>query len=585
MRRFHERYSKLLQQFAKSPSVRETALKQYISEELFKRTMELFKRFLSRGVDARTTEYLAHHVPTYTPQYESLLLSYYLPYMREEHAAEILLYTQKSTSLDLREPHTWYPFARALKRKIIYHAGPTNSGKTYNALQALKSCETGLYCGPLRLLALEAYDTLNAAGVWCSLMTGEEQREVPGAGHVACTVEMAPINRRWDVAVVDEIQMLGDESRGSAWTRAVLGLPANELHLCGDGSSLELVKTLCRATGEDLQVIHYDRFCPLNIDFEGLPGGLGDVKAGDCIVAFSKKAIFNIKAEIEFRTPHKVCVIYGQLPPETRRHQARLFNDADSGYDVLVASDAVGMGLNLNIRRVVFHSLSKPGRGFTYSPLSVSAVKQIAGRAGRRSSQYNAFGLATCANPRDLASLKASLDTPMQSMITPRAGLQPEYEQVELLAMSMPGASLKEVLARFASDSRLDGSFFFCDLEDSLAVAETLDQIPELTLKERYQLCLAPANISRDIMRDWLLFFATQYAAGTTVFHPTFDMAQLQPLDKLDKLFHLEQYNTVITLWLWLSYRMPNDTFPGRSSAQAHQTCIIDAIDDTLLDK
>lgn len=69
--------------------------------------MELFKRFLSRGVDAQTTEYIAHHVPTYTPEYESLLLSYYLPYMREEHAAEILLYTQKSTSLDLREPHTW----------------------------------------------------------------------------------------------------------------------------------------------------------------------------------------------------------------------------------------------------------------------------------------------------------------------------------------------------------------------------------------------------------------------------------------------------------------------------------------------
>lgn len=70
-------------------------------------------------------------------------------------------------------------------------------------------------------------------------------------------------------------------------------------------------------------------------------------------------------------------------------------------------------------------------------------------------------------------------------------------------------------------------------------------QIPELSLKERYQLCLAPANITRDIMRDWLLFFATQYAAGTTVFHPTFDMKQLEPLGKLDKLFHLEQYNTV----------------------------------------
>ena len=124
---------------------------------------------------------------------------------------------------DLRHPHKAYPTARAMKRKIVYHAGPTNSGKTYEALERLKQADEdgGIYCGPLRLLALEIYEKLNIDGISCSLSTGQELREIPGSDHVACTIEMCNTSKVWDVAVLDEIQMIKDTERGWAWTRYV----------------------------------------------------------------------------------------------------------------------------------------------------------------------------------------------------------------------------------------------------------------------------------------------------------------------------------------------------------------------------
>lgn len=277
-------------------------------------------------------------------------------------------------TVDLRRPHQWFPVARSLRRRVVYHAGPTNSGKTYNALAAMRAARSGVYCGPLRLLAMEVYDTCNAGGTYCSLVTGQERRLVPGARHTACTVEMVAMGTRVDVAVIDEIQMMGDASRGWAWTRALMGVPANEVHLCGDGSALALVAGICGEMGEELEVRRYERFSALAVEGGGLAGGYAAAAPGDCIVAFSRKDIYAIKQLVEQSTAHRACVVYGALPPETRRQQARLFNEEGNRYNVMVASDAVGMGLNLNIRRIVFNSLTKfegaggAGRGGSRGP-------------------------------------------------------------------------------------------------------------------------------------------------------------------------------------------------------------------------
>ncbi len=122
---------------------------------------------------------------------------------------------------------------------------------------------------------------------------------------------------------------------------------------------------------------------------ESLKGDYSKVEPGDCVVAFSRSDIFSIRNAIEKLTPYKCAMIYGALPPETRSKQARLFNEGKE-FQVLVASDAIGMGLNLNIKRVIFHTAIKGGDK-NQSPYWVepSAVKQIGGRAGRHLSKYS----------------------------------------------------------------------------------------------------------------------------------------------------------------------------------------------------
>jgi hypothetical protein len=139
-----------------------------------------------------------------------------------ELAAAISLHRALISTSDLREPAMWYPLARMSKRKIIFHGGPTNSGKTYHALQRLKQADRslggGLYCGPLRLLALEIYDRLNREGILTSLLTGQERSDVPGSWVKASTVEMINLRDEYDVVVIDEIQMIADKQRGYAWS-------------------------------------------------------------------------------------------------------------------------------------------------------------------------------------------------------------------------------------------------------------------------------------------------------------------------------------------------------------------------------
>lgn len=237
------------------------------------------------------------------------------------------------------------------------HVGPTNSGKTHNALVRLQAAESGAYLSPLRLLAHEIYERMNAAGRPCNLITGEERRygqldangepTAESGNMTSCTIEMADTARRIEVAVIDEIQMLADPDRGWAWTHALMCLPAQELHLCGEPTVVELVQKICALTHEEVEIHRYDRLSQLEMQDESLYGRLDKIQKGDCVVTFSRRNIFLLKKAIEAETGLRCAVAYGGLPPESRSMQAKLFNDPNSGYDVLVASDAIGMGLNL----------------------------------------------------------------------------------------------------------------------------------------------------------------------------------------------------------------------------------------------
>lgn len=353
---------------------------------------------------------------------------------------------------DLRYPSEWFPATRTLQRDIHLHVGPTNSGKTYHALKRLERADSGAYAGPLRLLAHEVYTRLNAKGKPCALITGEERRAmdvvppVPEQANVdgnttlsgtysydmmACTVEMMPLNKTMDVAVIDEIQMIGSAERGWAWTQALLGVKAKEVHLCGEERTVPLIKELCASIGEKLTVHTYQRLSPLMVADSSLNGDLKKLRKGDCIVSFSVMGIHALRKQIERQTGRKVATVYGSLPPETRAQQARLFNDPDNDYDFLVASDAVGMGLNLAIKRVIFEAADKFD-GVARRTLSVADIKQIGGRAGR-------FRVATQVNEKDVDISAQDLSAAKGDVEPPEEVSQEVIDPPLIPASSSPG--------------------------------------------------------------------------------------------------------------------------------------------------
>ncbi|PNS16055.1 ATP-dependent RNA helicase suv3, mitochondrial [Sphaceloma murrayae] len=373
--------------------LREAPIRSYIEKEghTLESTLDAYKANVYKSKGARTTLKLElYHMLEQEfalkglPGLEARLKYGFYAYVTGLRFTPSDIENQKAVA-DLRYPVEWYPGTRMLQRRIHLHVGPTNSGKTYHALKSLEAAATGMYAGPLRLLAHEVFMRMNAKGRRTALITGEERRapdDDPQFDISSCTVEMLDLNKTVDVAVIDEIQMLGSDDRGWAWTQALLGVKAKEVHLCGEARTVPLVQALCAMVGEKPIIHRYKRLSPLEMDKQSLDGDLNKLRKGDCIVSFSVMGIHALRKAIENKTGKKVATVYGGLPPETRAQQARLFNDPDNDYDYLVASDAIGMGLNLSIKRVIFESSVKFD-GQKRGTLALADIKQIAGRAGR----------------------------------------------------------------------------------------------------------------------------------------------------------------------------------------------------------
>ncbi len=284
-----------------------------------------------------------------------------------------------------------YPLARQMRRRFILHLGPTNSGKTHEGVQRLKYAQHGIYLGPLRLLAAEQFDTLSLMDVPCSLVTGEEQIRVPGSRVQASTVEMADLKARYDVAVIDECQLMADRDRGGAWTAAILGLCADEIHACASPDAEGLLTRIIQDCGDEFTIVRHERMTPLQVEKEGFQFP-GSVRPGDALIVFSKARVHAVAAELRSRGC-RVSLVYGALPPDVRRDQAQRFQRGET--EVVVSTDAIAMGMNLPIQRVVFLESEKYDGDITRT-LTDAEFKQIAGRAGRYGiydiGYVNAFG-------------------------------------------------------------------------------------------------------------------------------------------------------------------------------------------------
>ncbi|NBU27447.1 MAG: phosphonate-binding protein, partial [Caulobacteraceae bacterium] len=253
--------------------------------------------------------------------------------------------------------------------------GPTNTGKTHLAVERMCGHASGMIGLPLRLLAREIYDRVVAikGPREVALITGEEKIVPPRANYFVCTVEAMPLGREVEFMAVDEIQLCTDPERGHVFTQRLLHARGKfETMLLGSGTMAHLVRRLL----PNAEIITRERFSSLT--YAG-PKKLTRLPRRSAIVAFSSDQVYGI-AELIRRQRGGAAVVMGSLSPRTRNAQVALYQSGE--VDFLVATDAIGMGLNMDVDHVAFAGLRKfDGRRTRW--LQAQEIGQIAGRAGR----------------------------------------------------------------------------------------------------------------------------------------------------------------------------------------------------------
>lgn len=451
-----------------------------------------------------------------------------------------------------------FTLARKVKRHHHFYLGPTNSGKTYQALIALEQAKSGVYLAPLRLLAMEIRDRLVEAGIPCNLITGEERTMMAGAKHTASTIEMMHQHSIVDVAVIDEIQMLQDPDRGSAWTAALVGVPAKKVFVCGSTAVTQPCIEVIQTIGDTYEITYLERKTPLVLENSSLCGkqyGRNKLKTqlqkGDAFIAFSRKDILTYSAR--FRNwGFKVASIYGALSPEVRRAESARFLNGDA--DILVATDAIGMGLNLPIRRVVFCNIHKFD-GVASRPINATEVRQIAGRAGR----YGIYetGYVNVLEDDEAIHIAHMLHTDDTSEMT-KLPIELAFTHIATLADKQHSNRLAEVLTLLETSIMGESTHFSaCKLSSQIQQAELIDiHAPHMALQDKYIFACAPISLSLNVEKDYFLMCLQSVYNATTRALPEapswISSTNAQHLDTA------EQLSQNISLYAWLSFKFPN---------------------------
>lgn len=463
----------------------------------------------------------------------------------KEKTEKIKILKSKAAIEDIQQ---FYIKARNKKRKIIAHLGPTNSGKTYSAIQEFKKAKTGVYLAPLRLLAREIYDSChNELNI--SMITGEEIIECENETHVSSTIEMVDLDKEYDIAIIDEIQMISDPQRGAAWSRALMGLNAKIIYILGSTDSKEIVTKIIDKCNDTLEVVEFKRLSKLNKLKE--PLFINKLEKGDAVICFSRKDIYKIKELLE-DYGYSTAVVYGSLPPTTRLQQAADFNLGKK--DILIATNAIGYGLNLNIKRIFFTSLIKYN-GYEMEYLSDTLFKQIAGRAGRFGKHESGeFGLLTGFRYESFQNFLYFADSfhkPLQ--IIEDAYFFPEYEHIKEFSKSQ---DYKNKLSKIISDYFIyfydkNGLFEMSDIDDFYENAKLLDKYSTLSLKNKYKLSFAPIAKNTkgcDIFIDIIKYLSNK--------EPLKEFNKYYFLTGNEDLLTLENMHKDLSLYLWLMFRI-----------------------------
>jgi ATP-dependent RNA helicase SUPV3L1/SUV3 len=450
-----------------------------------------------------------------------------------------------------------FPKARALKRHHHFYLGPTNSGKTHQAIQALINAKSGVYLAPLRLLAMEIRDRLMAAGVPCNLVTGEERVFVAGAQHTASTIEMMNPNQPVDVAVIDEIQMLQDPDRGSAWTAALIGAPARQVFVCGANSVTEPCLQALDILNESYEITRLERMTPLILEEASMCGAhyaklklKKQLKKGDAIIAFSRKDVLTFSARFR-QWGFSVASIYGALSPEVRRTESDRFNSGAA--DILVATDAIGMGLNLPIQRVIFANIRKFD-GVASRLLNATEVRQIAGRAGRHGIYPTGFVNVFEDDERIHIDYMLTTDDTVPLQALPIALPFAQLADIAKKLNTWRIAECFEYIAHYhkTGSSPLQLSGVSAQYTQALLVDA---HAPQMALQDKFILVCAPISIQVPIEADYFGECVT-----SIYLHQPRTLPKAPVWLSSDNPKHLEEAEILsqhISLYAWLSYKFP----------------------------
>lgn len=469
----------------------------------------------------------------------------------------------------IRDFKNLFPLARSMKRKLILHIGPTNSGKTYTAMQKLKDAQTGYYLAPLRLLALEGYENLKSMEIDASLITGEEQIIDEEATHISSTIEMLNFEMDVDVCVIDEVQMINDEQRGWAWANAIIGTPASEIIMTGSPNVKEAIIALAEYLGEELEIIEFERKTTLSLLEKHT--AIEDVQEGSAIIAFSRKDVLKLKQK--FSPLFRVSVVYGNLSPEVRREEAKRFREKQT--QIMIATDAIAMGMNLPITTVLFSKAEKFD-GVKQRKLNPAEVLQIAGRAGRYG--FSDEGFVGALSEDVLKIVKKNFYKQPQEIEIPFK-VMANLEHIKLVGSILEENSLEEILKFFVQNMEFNGPFHAASLEDMVEAAHIIDEY-DLDIATKYHLSCAPLTLKSPYIVSVFRSYLDALEKKQSIRY------QPEPLigrfaQTTDEMLHAEDMVKEISLYLWLNYRF-GEYFEDEGKVRQYRGVLNKYIEESL---
>lgn len=437
---------------------------------------------------------LKHISPAMEANMKSLL-SDIRPHLKENFieqlsimAEEIHLFQQIKTDPRFAEYHTIYQ-SRNLIRQWVAVLGPTNSGKTFHCIDSLMKAKKAIYLSPLRLMAIENQEKIESLGIKCSLLTGEESDIKEGATHICCTTEMfaAFKDEFFDLVIVDEVQKIEDLERGSAVVSALVSAKCEKIYMTGPLWIKNKLQRLCSLCDDEFSLIKTERLTPLVV--ESKITRIKNLKPKTIVIVFSRKNALAMKSTIE-NLGYKVSIIYGALSPKVRREQSRRFCEGET--EILVATDAIGMGLNLPADKIIFTTASKFD-GKTNRILTTEEAKQIAGRAGRFGLS-NGVGLVG-AFDNDTLKIIRKLVEDSTTFISDKSlfRIKPDIEQLLKIKEFTQNNSLRENYLMFNSIANNSVNYVSEIEKEHLNWIQRIDKVfDEQPLSFKYKLSKVP---------------------------------------------------------------------------------------------